>query len=319
MGSFEAFLIGRRNEFDLILLSRAEVADRALPACLRHCPEVPRIFDTVDLHFLRGRREAEIADRPDKLQAAEEMRLIELGAASACDAVLVVSPFEKELLEAELPNAKIAIVSNIHAVRQSVPPFKGRRDFVFIGGFEHPPNVDAMLWFCNEIMPKILQSLPAAKLHIIGSKMPESIRTLASEHVCAHGYVEDVEPFFDSCLLSVAPLRFGAGVKGKMNQSMSFGVPVIATTVAAEGMHLSNGEDVLIADEPVAFAQAVVRLCRDRALWERLSEAGRENTRRHFSFASAKKNLQRVLEQLRVTGPRSTHNAVTQFVKEAVS
>jgi GT2 family glycosyltransferase/glycosyltransferase involved in cell wall biosynthesis len=302
MGSFEAFLLARRNEFDLILLSRAEVAERALPACVRVCPDVPRIFDTVDLHFLRGRREAEVANSSDKLKAAEEMRLIELGVASQCDAVLVVSPVEKELLDVELPGARIAILSTIYDVRQNVHPFEGRHDFVFIGGFEHPPNVDAMLWFCQDIMPKILRRLPAVKLHIIGSKMPDSVRSLASEHVITHGYVENVEPFFSSCRLSVAPLRFGAGVKGKINQSMSFGVPVVSTRVGAEGMHLTDGEDILVADSAAQFAEKVVELHETPQLWNRLSKNSLKNVDKHFSKAAARRHLEAVLADLRILG-----------------
>jgi GT2 family glycosyltransferase/glycosyltransferase involved in cell wall biosynthesis len=309
MGGFEAFLTARRNDFDLILLSRAEVAERALPACLDLCPNVPRIFDTVDLHFLRGRREAEVANRPDKLKAAEEMRLMELGVASQCDAVLVVSPFEKEMLEAELPGAKIAIVSNIHSVAQEVAPFKGRRDFVFIGGFEHPPNVDAMLWFCSEIMPVILRVLPDAKLHIIGSKMPDTVRALASEHVLAHGYVENVEPFFESCLLSIAPLRFGAGVKGKINQSMSFGVPVVSTRVGAEGMHLTDGEDILVAEGAAQFADKVVQLHQNPELWAWLSKNSLKNVEKHFSKETARRNLEELLGDLDVVSTPSVETA----------
>jgi glycosyltransferase involved in cell wall biosynthesis len=192
-------------------------------------------------------------------------------------------------------------VSNIHPSRsKEIPPFEGRRDILFIGGFEHTPNVDAMLWFTAEIMPRILAELPDARLHIVGSKMPDQIAALASENVITHGYVADVEPLFASCLLSVAPLRWGAGVKGKTNQSMSYGVPVVSTSVGAEGMHLVHNENVLIADEPADFAAEVVRLYRDAALWRKLSRNGRRNIEEHFSFAAAKRNLAALLCQLQV-------------------
>ena len=299
MVSFDAFLSSRRNEFDLIILSRAETAQRALPACLAYCPNIPRIFDTVDLHFLRGKREADLKDSSEKHREAEEMQRIELDVASKCQAVLVVSPFEKQILERELPEIPIVVISNIHEVVTSVKPFKGRRDFVFIGGFEHPPNVDSMIWFCSEIMPLMLHKLPQARLHIIGSKMPEAIQSLASDHVLTHGYIEDVGPFFESCVLSIAPLRFGAGVKGKINQSMSFGVPVVSTTMGAEGMHLTHEENILIADTPAVFAEQVFRLHHDRELWNRLSQNGLKNVEQHFSSAVAESNLQQLFLELR--------------------
>ena len=225
---------------------------------------------------------------------------MKLGAES--DAIVVVSPDEKRVLEKKLPRQRIAVISNIHETRATIPPFESRRDFLFIGGFEHTPNVDAMLWFCAEIMPKILKELPEATFHIIGSKMPKSVHALASDHVVTHGYVENVDPFFESCLLSVAPLRFGAGVKGKTNQSMSFGVPVVSTSIGAEGMHLTHEKDILLADGPKEFAKQVIRLHRDRELWTALSRNGLKNVEEHFSSAAAKRNLEELLIQLEVLG-----------------
>ena len=181
-----------------------------------------------------------------------------------------------------LPAARVAIVSNIHRVEETVAPYTGRKDFVFVCGFEHPPNVDGMIWFASSILPKILVQMPDAKLHIIGSKMPPTVRDLANENIITHGYVKDVAPFLSSCVLSVAPLRYGAGVKGKINQSMSFGLPVVSTSCGAEGMHLTHEHDILIADEPADFAREVVRLARDKQLWERLSRNSLRNIEKHF-------------------------------------
>jgi glycosyltransferase involved in cell wall biosynthesis len=171
---------------------------------------------------------------------------------------------------------------------------------LFIGGFEHTPNVDAMLWFVSRIMPLIRKQLPDTKFHIIGSKMPEAVRALECDDVVTHGYVENVDSFFESCLLSVAPLRWGAGVKGKINQSMSFGVPVVSTTIGVEGMHLTHGENVLVADTAAEFAEEVVRLHRDAQLWERLSKNGIENVEQYFSLGAARRNLEELLTELGV-------------------
>jgi O-antigen biosynthesis protein len=304
MVSFESFIVSRGNDFDLIVISRATVAETSLPICLKYCPDVPRIFDTVDLHFLRGQREAEMAASKEKQLEAEKMKLLELDAISHCNAALVVSAFEKEILAEAAPGARVAVVSNIHRVAPNVAPFKGRHDFVFIGGFEHPPNVDAMLWFAVEIMPKIVARVPDAKLHMVGSRMPAMIRDLANEHIIAHGYVKNVEPFFSSCVLSVAPLRYGAGVKGKINQSMSFGLPVVSTSCGAEGMHLTHGKDILIANDPADFASQVIRLAQSEKLWSRLSKNGQRNIEKYFSFSTAKRDFGMLLSELkRVAGP----------------
>ena len=110
-----------------------------------------------------------------------------------------------------------------------------------------------------------------------------------------HGHVPDITPYMDGCRVSVAPLRYGAGVKGKVNLSMAHGQPVVATHAAVEGMHLRDGEDVLVAGDAAAFADAVVRLYTDRALWERLSRGGMDNIARHFSLDAARDTVRRII------------------------
>ena len=172
-GNFESLISERGSEFDLIILSRAETAATVLPICRSIVPSVPVVFDTVDLHFVRNQREAEVTGEESARQRAEEFEGVELKATRESDAVLVVSAEEKNVLASQAPEQTIAVISNIHEVSRSIPPYKARRGLVFIGGFEHPPNVDAMLWFCQEIMPHILEQLPDTILHIVGSKMPE--------------------------------------------------------------------------------------------------------------------------------------------------
>jgi len=297
---FDTFFEERGKEFDMIVLSRAHVAAEMLPLCRKHAPDTPVIFDTVDLHFLRGHREAALTQDETKRKRAAEMEALELGLGSASDAVVVVSTEETRILKEKLPGHRVALISMIHEVQLEIPPHSARRDCLFVGGFEHTPNLDAMLWFASEIMPRVLEQLPEAKLHIIGSKMPESIRVLASEHIITHGYVEHIEPFLESCLLSIAPLRYGAGVKGKITQSMSWGLPVVSTSIGAEGMHLEHEKNVLVADKAADFAEHILQLYRDPELWQRLSRNGLETIEEHFSMAAAKRNTQELLVQLHV-------------------
>jgi len=169
---------------------------------------------------------------------------------------------------------------------------------MFVGGFQHTPNVDAAKWFVQEIWPLVRQQLPDARFHLIGSKAPDDIRALGEEEgVQFHGFVPDIEPFLDNCRVAVAPLRFGAGVKGKVNLSMSYGQPVVATGVATEGMQTRHAVDVLNADEPEAFAKAVVTLYRDKDLWEKLSGNGLKNVERWFSFDAARQNVEKALSK----------------------
>ncbi len=282
---------------DLVFVSRHYIASNYVELVRRHAPKARLAFDTVDLHYLREQRAAELAGSSEMARAAEKTRERELALIRASDVTLVVSPVEQELLAREAPGSRVDILSNVHAVFGRRRGFAERRDIMFIGGYQHPPNVDAALWFAKEILPLVRAELPEVKFHLIGSKAPAEVRALGElPGVVFHGFVTDIEPFLDGCRLAVAPLRYGAGVKGKVNMSMSYGQPVVATPIAIEGMFAEAGRDVLVAEAPQDFAREVVRACRDEALWLSLSDHGLANVERHFSFESARAAIRRLLD-----------------------
>jgi glycosyltransferase involved in cell wall biosynthesis len=211
------------------------------------------------------------------------------------DVTLVVSPVEKDLLDQLVPESKVTVLSNVHQVYAGGKPFAEREGLVFIGGFRHPPNSDAMFWYAQEILPRVREKLPGVKTYVVGSDVPATIRKLAAEDFIVTGYVPDIAPYFTGCRVSISPLRYGAGVKGKVNLAMSYGVPVVATTPSIEGMYLTPGVDVLTGDEPEAFAAAVARVYTDERLWNALAEGGRENIRAHFSRQVARGVITRLL------------------------
>ncbi len=197
----------------------------------------------------------------------------------------------------DFPGKQIEVVSNIVNIQAPKTSFAERADFLFIGSFLHPPNVDAVLYFVNDIYPLVAQTLPAVKFYIIGHQAPPEIVTLGSENIIVVGAVPEVLSFFESVKLSVAPLRYGAGVKGKINQSMGLGVPVVATSIAVEGMLLEHGEDVLIGDTPSDFADAVVELYRNEQLWSRLSRNSLKKTEAFYSASAARQRLQALTQK----------------------
>ena len=150
------------------------------------------------------------------------------------------------------------------------------RDMLFIGGFQHPPNIDAVLFFLKEIYPLLSESLGDAKFYIIGDKVPPEIVAFANERIIVAGLQRDVRPFFDSVKLSVAPLRFGAGVKGKINQSMAFGVPVVATSLAVEGTGLRDGEEILVEVSRKSSRGQYLTFTNPSKVWNTISENGVE-------------------------------------------
>ena len=293
--SLPRWLRAHGPRFDVVMVSRHYVLRELLPLLRRTAPRARIVFDSVDLHFLRERRTAELAGDGVLARAAEATRTRELEMVRGSDATVVVSPEEAALLAREAPGAWVEVLSNVHEVAGPGRPFELREDVVFVGGFRHPPNVDAVRWFCAEAWPRIRARLPQARFHCIGAEPPDDIARLdGRDGIRVHGHVPDLVPYMDGCRVAVAPLRAGAGVKGKINLSMAHGQPVVATPLAAEGMHLRDGHDVLLADRAEAFADAVVRLYRDRALWQALSSNGLDSVGRHFSADAARPALRRL-------------------------
>lgn len=286
---FPAWLREHGPRFDVALVSRHYVAGEMLPLLRRYAPQARVLFDTVDLHYLRERRAAELAGDAAALRAAMRTRGLELALIREADATLVVSEVERALLAIDAPGADVRVLSNLHRETPTGPAWSQRDGLLFVGGFRHPPNVDAVLWFAREVFPRIRATRPSLDFHCVGGEVPNEIARLAEfPGVRIHGHVPDLQPLLDSSRVSIAPLRYGAGVKGKVNQAMAHGLPVVATTAAVEGMHLRDGEDVLVADDADGFADAVLRLHGDEALWARLSINGRDNVARHFSLDAAR-------------------------------
>jgi glycosyltransferase involved in cell wall biosynthesis len=286
------YLISHGSSFDAVVLSRCDFARKHIADVRLHAPQSRIIFDTVDLHFVREDSEARLTGDPEARRKAQEKHRLEHELIEQADETWVVSSLEQHLLQRKEPNKSIQVVSNIVDIPGSNTPFAVRRDWLFIGGFQHRPNIDAVLFFVKEIYPLVSEQLRDAKFYIIGDKPPPEVAALATERIVVAGLQRDVRPFFDSVKLSVAPLRFGAGVKGKINQSMAFGVPVVATSLAIEGMELKDREDILVADEPEEFARVIIELYESEELWNRISENGVRKTRALYSTDAARKKLE---------------------------
>jgi GT2 family glycosyltransferase len=281
--SVTELIAARGVEFDAILIARHYIAAKYIDTVRSYAPQAALVFDTVDLHFLREERKAELEGSAAAAATAAATRAVELDLIRRADLTFVVSPVEKTLLDSVLSGARVRVLSNIHELMPAGRPWAEREGLVFIGGFRHPPNTDAVLWYAREILPQVRRLLPGIKTTIVGAEPPATIRTLAADDLVVTGYVPDVEPWFTGCRVSIAPLRYGAGVKGKVNLAMSYGLPVVATPASVEGMSLSPGDDVLVAEDAEGFAEAIARVYRDEALWERLAAGGRANIRAHFS------------------------------------
>jgi glycosyltransferase involved in cell wall biosynthesis len=186
-------------------------------------------------------------------------------------------------MQREAPGVPSVVVPTIHEPRGPGLPFGAREHLLFVGNFLHRPNADAVHFFAREILPLVRRELPRVELLVVGDNAPPEFAAYASEGVRLLGYVPEIEPLFARARVFVAPIRFGAGVKGKIGEALAHALPVVTTTVGAEGMGLRDGEEALIADSPADFAAAVLRAYRDEGLWRRLSDNGRAHAGRHFS------------------------------------
>lgn len=292
-------ILGER-QFDVAWLSFYYIAEQYLPWIRALSPRTTVVADTVDVHFLRELREAELRHDPKATAAAQRTRERELAIYGACDLVVTVTEADAQELVRRKVRTPWTVVPNIHAPHAgAVPRFDQRCGLVFVGGFGHPPNVDAMRWFVREILPRIRESQPDIPLLIVGSNPPDEVKALAGPGIEVTGFVPETGPFLDAARVSVAPLRYGAGMKGKVGEALGRGIPVVTTSIGAEGMGLVDGEHVLVADAPQAFAEQVLRLYRDAELWERLSAAGRALLDRRYGPEAAGRALSDVVERAR--------------------
>jgi GT2 family glycosyltransferase/glycosyltransferase involved in cell wall biosynthesis len=294
--SIEKCLSKNGQFFDFVILSRAHVAENYLPLVKKYCNKSKIIYDTVDLHFIRETRRAKIENNEQVLRDAELLKKLETELADASDVTLVVSAVEKNILLKENPSLRVEVVSNIHDVQSCDVPFDSRKDILFVGNFKHLPNIDAIIWFAKEIFPRVREYIPNIKLYIVGNAPTQEVESLGRNDIIVTGYVENIQEYFLNCRVFVAPLRYGAGVKGKINQSMSYGLPVVTTTIGAEGMGLTNEKDALITDDPEMFALYVTNLYNDKDLWMKLSENSMKIIAENYSYRSNLDRIRKILD-----------------------
>ncbi len=266
-----------------VILSRPEVAGALLKSVRRAAPEAKIIYDMVDAHFVRMTREHQLTGDAATARRAERYRKIETRLARLSDLVWCASTEDRRAIERETPGVATVVVPTIHHPHDRVEPFDRREHLLFIGNLSHRPNVDGLLYYLHEIHPLVRRALPGVVLHVVGSGAPPEIEDCAADDVLIHGYVPDAGPLFRGCRVMVAPLRFGAGAKGKVGEALAYGLPVVTTSIGAEGMGFTAGVELLVADAPAQFADAVARVYQDRESWQRLSDRGHAFVEKHLS------------------------------------
>lgn len=288
------------QHYDAAVIFRFNSATDHLDTVRELAPQAKVIYHTSDLHFLREERARQVDNPgiPERGHAFKKTKKAELGIVGKSDVTVLHSQYEKELLATLAPGKPVVVFPWIYQPRGAGKPASERRDLVFLGGYRHYPNVDAVTHFAQNVLPLLLPKNPDIVFHAIGSNPPPEMADLASANLRIAGFVEDVSPVLWGARMMVAPLRYGAGLKGKIVTAMAHGLPVITTTIGAEGMGLTDGVDVIVADEPAEMAAAIERLNSDDTLWNSLSKAGLDYVARTTSREVGYGIVQSILEKI---------------------
>ena len=274
---------------DYVFLNRPHISVNYIDY-IRNNTNAKIIYYGHDLHFLREMRKYEVTKDEKALTDSEDWKKKELELMKKADVVYYPSNVEVQEIAKidETIKAKAITAYIFEDVAIEEYRFEQRKDIMFVGGFTHTPNADAVLWFTKEVLPAILERIPDLHFYIIGSNAPLEIQNLATDHVIVKGFVSDEElvQFYNNCRISVVPLRYGAGIKGKVIEAMRYGMPVVTTSVGAEGIE-GAGQILCIEDEVQAIASKLEELYNNDVELTQMSRKSFEYIRSNFSEESA--------------------------------
>ncbi|MCL5023586.1 MAG: glycosyltransferase [Nitrospirae bacterium] len=290
--SFDDYMKTHGRFFDCAVITRTHIAIHFVDTVRKCIPKV--IYHAPDFEYLRLKRQFELeGGSPDEL---EKRKGREFYLFANSDVVTTVNADEAEMIKQAVPDKEVVAIHHpIDRITNMKTPFEERRDLLFVGS-SHAPNADAMIFYANEIMPLLQKQLPGIKIYVIGGNPDKKLRELKSEDVVLTGFVKDLLPYFEKCRIYCAPLRYGAGVKGKIIEAMSYGLPVVTTPVGAEGLGADNDEHMLIADEKERIVEHILKLYNDKSLWKKLSWNSREYVAARFSQDSFREKVKGLME-----------------------
>jgi glycosyltransferase involved in cell wall biosynthesis len=286
------------KKLDFVFISRPEVFASVIDKVLLFAPEIPIIYDMVDAHGLRMHRKSVFTASTHDTEKARYFEAIEKRAARSSDVVVAVSQSDLDHLR-KVSNfvTKSLIIPNVHIKPSaSQSEFSQREGILFVGGFQHDPNVDAAKFLVNEVMPKVKAIMGEVQVFLVGSKPTREVLELSSRNVTVTGWVDDLRPVYDKARIFVAPLRYGAGVKGKIGESLSFGLPTITTSIGVEGMDVEHGVDLFIAETADEIANRICEIYNNEELLASIAKNGSEKIETLFGKASLRKRLQELVD-----------------------
>jgi len=301
--NFEKFLKERGHIYSAAILCRPHIAIHFIDKLKKYAPQCKIIYEASDLYHIGLLRESEIKHQSKKQIESSIMREREIELMEKSDMVFFRTKKDCDIALKEDQAHKVAALHLPPMYNGHVKPFDERKDIIYVGGFQHPPNSDAVEYFISEIFPLISEKLPDVKFRLVGSKIPDKIKQLCEKTKNCEfiGYVYDLSSLLNECRIMVVPVRYGAGVKGKVTESMSHSLPVVTTSIGAEGLiENQNHEHLLISDDPREFADKTVEVYKNKELWEKISKNAKDYVENNFSPEQGRDILTRVLSSLNV-------------------
>ncbi|XCF07339.1 glycosyltransferase family 4 protein [Tamlana crocina] len=312
---------------DMVLFDRFMVEEQYGWRVTEQCPNALKVLDTEDLHSLRkGRQQACKDEKPfSKTYLFNDTAKREIASIYRCDLSLIISEAEMEILKADFKVDSELLVylpfmlEGISGEKiKTLPKFEERQHFITIGNFLHEPNYNAVLYLKQTIWPMIRKKLAKSELHIYGAYASQKINQLHNEKegFLIKGFAEEVNKVMQNAKICFAPLRFGAGLKGKLIDAMQNGTPCIMSTIASEGMFGNLPENGFVEDGPTTFAEKAIRLYQNESLWKSKQQNGFEVINTRFDKTEHQKKLLEVIsETIKVLPEKRQNNFIGQMLQ----
>lgn len=293
--NWKQWLQDNLHYFDYVYLQRPHISIKYIDL-VRKYGRAKVFYFAHDLHHIREYREYQLTHDEEKLKSSEHWKKIEYELFEKADVGHVVGSYEQEIMQKAFPDKPIRNIPLY--IYEDIPAdisknFRERHDLLYVGGFGHPPNIDAVLWFGREVFPRILEKYPDIKWHVVGGKVPAEIQAMAGDNVIIEGFLSDekLHGLYRECRLAVVPLRVGAGVKGKVVEAAYFQIPLVTTTIGAEGLDAGMG-NMAVGDDAAGMAELVCSLYGDCERLGKMSDAGSRFISKYFTMDQAKKVLE---------------------------
>lgn len=312
----------KNGSFDVAIFfhwywSGISVTEHYLDDVRKFSPATKVVVLTDDRHGIREWRMADLSNLSTDRERALDLLVRETATYRTADLVLAITEDDRRGLIEMVPDLPIELLPMTADTHVSSLGFEDRRDFVFLANFDNLANRDASAWFCDEIWPRIRKRMPLAKLYIAGNNIPEELGKRPGIQLLGH--VASLEDTLEKYRVFVSPIRFGTGIKTKNLTALGNGIPLITTTIGAEGMSLTDGENAIIEDAAGAFANKAVELHNNRDLWEKLAVNGRKHIEAQFSTTRLDAQIAKIMARVDSIEPQkfdSEHRFSVRVVEE---